>query len=155
MSRFFIDRPIFAWVISIVIMLTGALAITQLPLEQYPDIAPTSIAVTTTYTGASAQTVEDSVTQVIEQRMQGLDGLQSMSSESTSAGRSRVSLSFVAGTDADVAQMQVQNKVQLALTPAARVGAGPGRDGDQVGHRLPDDPDPDLRRPHRGLGGHR
>jgi hydrophobe/amphiphile efflux-1 (HAE1) family protein len=116
MSRFFIDRPIFAWVISIVIMLTGTLAITQLPLEQYPDIAPTSIAVTTTYTGASAQTVEDSVTQVIEQRMQGLDGLQSMSSESTSAGRSRVSLSFVAGTDADVAQMQVQNKVQLALT---------------------------------------
>jgi hydrophobe/amphiphile efflux-1 (HAE1) family protein len=116
MSRFFIDRPIFAWVISIVIMLSGALAITQLPLEQYPDIAPTSISVNATYTGASAQTVEDSVTQVIEQRMQGLDGLQSMSSESTSAGRARVSLSFVAGTDPDVAQMQVQNKVQQALT---------------------------------------
>ncbi|GAA6141741.1 efflux RND transporter permease subunit [Hydrogenophaga sp. 5NK40-0174] len=116
MSRFFIDRPIFAWVISIVIMLAGALSIMQLPLEQYPDIAPTRISVSSTYTGASAQTVEDSVTQVIEQKMQGLDGLQSMSSESTSAGRARVSLSFVAGTDPDVAQMQVQNKVQQALT---------------------------------------
>ena len=116
MSRFFIDRPIFAWVISIVIMLAGALSITALPLEQYPDIAPTSISVTGTYTGASAQTVEDSVTQVIEQKMQGLDGLQSMTSESTSAGRARVSLGFVAGTDPDVAQMQVQNKVQQALT---------------------------------------
>ena len=111
MSRFFIDRPIFAWVISIVIMLAGALSITTLPLEQYPDIAPTSISVSATYTGASAQTVEDSVTQVIEQRMQGLDGLQSMSSESTSAGRARVTLGFIAGTDPDVAQMQVQNKV--------------------------------------------
>ncbi len=116
MAKFFIDRPIFAWVIAIVIMLAGALSIRLLPLEQYPDIAPTRISVNATYTGASAQTVEDSVTQVIEQKMKGLDGLQSMSSSSTSAGRATVQLSFVAGTNVDVAQMQVQNKVQQALT---------------------------------------
>jgi len=116
MARFFIDRPIFAWVIAIVIMLAGGLSITQLSLEQYPDIAPTRISVSANYTGASAQTVEDSVTQVIEQKMKGLDGLQSMSSSSSSSGSASVSLSFVAGTNSDVAQMQVQNKVQQALT---------------------------------------
>jgi hydrophobe/amphiphile efflux-1 (HAE1) family protein len=116
MARFFIDRPIFAWVIAIVIMLGGALAIHTLPLEQYPDIAPVRVSVNATYTGASAQTVEDSVTQVIEQKMKGLDGLQSMSSSSSSAGSATVSLSFAAGTNADVAQMQVQNKVQQALS---------------------------------------
>ncbi|PXW97404.1 HAE1 family hydrophobic/amphiphilic exporter-1/multidrug efflux pump [Sphaerotilus hippei] len=116
MAKWFIDRPIFAWVIAIVIMLAGALSILQLPLEQYPDIAPTRISVSATYTGASAQTVEDSVTQVIEQKMKGLDGLLSMSSSSSSSGSASVSLSFVAGTNADVAQMQVQNKVQQALT---------------------------------------
>jgi hydrophobe/amphiphile efflux-1 (HAE1) family protein len=116
MARFFIDRPIFAWVIAIVLMLGGALAIHTLPLEQYPDIAPVRVSVNATYTGASAQTVEDSVTQVIEQKMKGLDGLQSMSSSSSSAGSATVSLSFAAGTNADVAQMQVQNKVQQALS---------------------------------------
>ena len=116
MARFFIDRPIFAWVIAIVIMLAGALSIFSLPLEQYPNIAPTSIRVQTTYTGASAQTVEDSVTQVIEQRMTGLDGLQSMSSTSSSTGSASVSLSFISGTDGDVAQMQVQNKLEQAMT---------------------------------------
>ncbi len=116
MARFFIDRPIFAWVIAIVIMLAGALSIFMLPLEQYPDIAPTSIRVQATYTGASAQTVEDSVTQVIEQRMTGLDGLQSMSSSSSSTGSATVTLSFISGTDADVAQMQVQNKLEQAMT---------------------------------------
>ena len=116
MARFFIDRPIFAWVIAIVIMLAGGLAMLTLPLEQYPNIAPTSIRVQTTYTGASAQTVEDSVTQVIEQRMTGLDGLQSMSSTSSSTGSASVSLSFISGTDADVAQMQVQNKLEQAMT---------------------------------------
>ena len=116
MARFFIDRPIFAWVIAIVIMLGGALAIHTLPLEQYPDIAPVRVSVNASYTGASAQTVEDSVTQVIEQKMKGLDGLQSMSSSSSSAGSATVSLSFAAGTNADVAQMQVQNKVQQALS---------------------------------------
>ncbi|WP_157264029.1 efflux RND transporter permease subunit [Azohydromonas aeria] len=116
MARFFIDRPIFAWVIAIVVMLAGALALTTLPLEQYPDIAPTRISVNATYTGASAQTVEDSVTQVIEQRMTGLDGLLSMTSTSSANGSANVSLSFVAGTDPNVAQMQVQNKVQQAMT---------------------------------------
>lgn len=115
MARFFIDRPIFAWVIAIVIMLAGGLSVSRMSLEQYPDIAPVRISVNATYTGANAQTIEDSVTQVIEQQMKGLDGLLSMSSSSSAAGTASVSLSFVAGTNADVAQMQVQNKVQQAL----------------------------------------
>jgi multidrug efflux pump len=114
MARFFIDRPVFAWVLTIIVMLAGALAITTLPLEQYPDIAPVKVSVNATYPGASAKTVEDSVTQVIEQAMKGLDGMQAMSSTSSSAGSASVGLSFVAGTDSDVAQMQVQNKLQQA-----------------------------------------
>ncbi len=114
MARFFIDRPIFAWVIAIVIMLAGALSIGTLPLEQYPDIAPTKVSINATYTGASAKTIEDSVTQVIEQKMKGLDRLVSMSSSSTSSGTARIELTFEAGTNADVAQMQVQNKLQQA-----------------------------------------
>ena len=114
MARFFIDRPIFAWVIAIVIMLAGSLSISQLPLEQYPDIAPPTINISATYTGASAKTIEDSVTQVIEQQMKGLDGLVYMSATSSSAGSASISLTFAAGTDADVAQMQVQNKLQQA-----------------------------------------
>jgi hydrophobe/amphiphile efflux-1 (HAE1) family protein len=116
MARFFIDRPIFAWVIAIVIMLAGVLSIYQLALEQYPDIAPTQVSVSATYTGASAKTIEDSVTQIIEQKMKGLDHLQSMSSASKSDGSARVTLAFTAGTDPDVAQMQVQNKVQQAMS---------------------------------------
>ena len=116
MARFFIDRPIFAWVLSIIVMLAGALAITTLPLEQYPNIAPPRISVSTTYPGASARTLEDSVTQVIEQRMKGLDGLQAMSSTSASSGQASVSLTFNAGTNVDVALMQVQSKVQQALS---------------------------------------
>jgi len=116
MARFFIDRPIFAWVLAIVIMLAGALAITRLPLEQYPDIAPPTVRINATYTGASAQTIEDSVTQVIEQSMTGLDNLQYMSSSSSSAGSASVQLTFAAGTDADTAQVQVQNKLQLAMS---------------------------------------
>ena len=114
MSRFFIDRPIFAWVIAIIIMLAGVLAIYQLPIEQYPDIAPPQISVNARYPGASAATVEESVTQVIEQSMQGLDGLVYLSSNSEQGGGS-VSLTFEAGTDADIAQVQVQNKLQQAL----------------------------------------
>ncbi|PUB47968.1 efflux RND transporter permease subunit [Pseudomonas sp. GV047] len=114
MARFFIDRPIFAWVIAIVIMLGGALSISQLPLEQYPDIAPPTVRISATYTGASAKTVEDSVTQVIEQQMKGLDNLTYMSASSSSAGSASISLTFGAGTDPDVAQMQVQNKLQQA-----------------------------------------
>ncbi len=114
MARFFIDRPIFAWVIAIVIMLAGALSISQLPLEQYPDIAPPTVRISATYTGASAKTVEDSVTQVIEQQMKGLDNLTYMSASSSSDGSASISLTFTAGTNPDVAQMQVQNKLQQA-----------------------------------------
>ena len=114
MARFFIDRPIFAWVIAIVIMLGGSLSISQLPFLQYPDIAPPTVKISATYTGASAKTVEDSVTQVIEQQMKGLDNLTYMSATSSSAGSASISLTFTAGTDPDVAQMQVQNKLQQA-----------------------------------------
>ncbi|MGK9063718.1 efflux RND transporter permease subunit [Stutzerimonas chloritidismutans] len=114
MARFFIDRPIFAWVLSIVVMLGGALSISRLPLEQYPDIAPPTVNISATYTGASAKTIEDSVTQVIEQQMKGLDGLMYMSATSSSSGSAKISLTFEAGTDPDVAQMQVQNKLQQA-----------------------------------------
>ncbi|KAF1049995.1 MAG: Multidrug export protein AcrF [Xylophilus sp.] len=115
MARFFIDRSIFAWVIAIVIMLAGALSIETLPLEQYPDIAPLAISITANYTGASAQTVEDSVTQVIEQQLKGLDNLIYMGGTSSSSGQSRITLTFNAGTNPDVAQMKVQNKLQQAM----------------------------------------
>ena len=115
MARFFIDRPIFAWVIAIVIMLAGAISIRTLPLEQYPNIAPPSISINATYTGASAKTVEDSVTQVIEQQLKGLDNLIYMGATSSSSGQSRTTLTFNAGTNPDVAQMQVQNKLQQAM----------------------------------------
>ena len=121
MARFFIDRPIFAWVIAIVIMLAGAMAVRQLPLEQYPDIAPTTISINATYSGASARTIEDSVTQIIEQRLKGLDRLVSMQSTSNSSGTANVRLSFKAGTDPDVAQMQVQNKLQQAMSQLPQV----------------------------------
>jgi len=114
MARFFIDRPIFAWVIAIFIMLAGALSILELPIAQYPSIAPPQISITATYPGASAKAVEDTVTQVIEQQMSGLDGLRYMSSTSDALGTASVSLTFDNGTDPDVAQMQVQNKLQLA-----------------------------------------
>jgi multidrug efflux pump len=115
MARFFIDRPIFAWVIAIVIMLAGALSILKLPVSQYPAIAPPTVAINATYPGASAKTVEDSVTQVIEQKLTGLDNLLYMSSQSDSYGRATVTLTFDAGTDPDIAQVQTQNKLQLAL----------------------------------------
>ncbi|HEX7761275.1 MAG TPA: efflux RND transporter permease subunit [Caulobacteraceae bacterium] len=114
LSRFFIDRPIFAWVVAIVIMLAGALAITTLPIAQYPNIALPQVAVQAVYPGASAKTVEDSVTQVIEQKMKGIDGLLYMSSASDGAGAATVTLTFKAGTNIDIAQVQVQNKLQTA-----------------------------------------
>ncbi|MBX3685781.1 MAG: efflux RND transporter permease subunit [Rhodocyclaceae bacterium] len=116
MARFFIDRPIFAWVIAIVIMLAGALSILELPISQYPSIAPPAVAINARYPGASAKAVEDSVTQVIEQKLTGLDGLLYMNSTSDSFGNATVTLTFDAGTDPDIAQVQVQNKVQAALT---------------------------------------
>ncbi|MFJ4346253.1 efflux RND transporter permease subunit [Pseudomonas sp. NPDC089401] len=114
MARFFIDRPIFAWVIAILVMLGGGLAIFQLPLAQYPTIAPPQISLSATYTGASAKTMEDSVTQVIEQQMTGLDGLTYMSSSSSSSGSAKVNLTFAAGTDVNTAQMLVQTKLEQA-----------------------------------------
>jgi hydrophobe/amphiphile efflux-1 (HAE1) family protein len=114
MARYFIDRPIFAWVIAIFITLAGTLAVFNLPVEQYPDIAPPSVSIRATYTGASAETTENSVTQVIEQAMTGLDNLLYMSSSSSSSGSAQVTLTFASGTDPDVAQMQVQNKMQQA-----------------------------------------
>ncbi|MGV7209292.1 efflux RND transporter permease subunit [Oxalobacteraceae bacterium A2-2] len=121
MSRFFIDRPIFAWVVAIVIMLAGVMAITGLPIAQYPSIAPPSISITGSYPGASAKTVEDAVTQVIEQKMKGIDGLRYMSSASDSTGGISITLTFKSGTNPDIAQVQVQNKLQLAtpLLPTA------------------------------------
>jgi multidrug efflux pump len=115
MARFFIDRPIFAWVIAIVIMLAGALALRTLPVAQYPAIAPPAITVTASYPGASAKTLEDTVTQVIEQRMKGLDNLQYVSSTSDSNGVLQMTLTFDPAADPDTAQVQVQNKLQLAL----------------------------------------
>ncbi|MCC2595538.1 efflux RND transporter permease subunit [Pusillimonas sp. MFBS29] len=114
MSKFFIDRPIFAWVLAIVIMLAGALSIFGMPVNQYPNIAAPAISVSVTYPGASAQTVQDSVVQVIEQKMNGLDGLRYMSSESNSDGSMSIILTFEQGIDSDIAQVQVQNKLQLA-----------------------------------------
>jgi len=114
MPRFFINRPIFAWVISILVMLTGLLAIKELPVSQYPAIAPPQIAINATYPGASAQTVQDTVTQVIEQKLNGIDNLIYMSSTSDSTGAVTITLTFKAGTDPNIAQVQVQNKLQLA-----------------------------------------
>jgi len=115
-SRFFIDRPIFAWVLAIIIMVAGAIAITRLPVAQYPNIAPPAVTVSTSYPGASAQVVEQSVTQIIEQGMKGLDGLLYMSATSESSGQATITLTFESGTDPDIAQVQVQNKLQL-VTP--------------------------------------
>jgi multidrug efflux pump len=115
MSRFFIDRPIFAWVIAIVIMLAGALAITALPVAQYPDIAPPQVNINATYPGASPETSENSVVQVIEQQLTGLDGLIYFNSSSDANGGISISATFKAGTNPDIAQVQVQNKLQLAL----------------------------------------
>ena len=114
MARFFINRPIFAWVIAIFIMGTGILAITTLPVAQYPQIAPPTVSVRANYPGASAQTVANTVTQIIEQQMTGLDGLRYFSSSSTSAGTSSITLTFETGTDPDIAQVQVQNKLAQA-----------------------------------------
>ena len=114
-AEFFIKRPIFAWVIAIVIMLSGALAIDTLPVAQYPDIAPPSVRISASYPGANAQTVENSVTQVIEQQLTGIDGLLYFVSNSSSSGQVSITVTFAQGTDPDVAQVQVQNKVQQAL----------------------------------------
>lgn len=115
MPRFFTHHPIFAWVIAIMIMLAGLLSIKRLPVSQYPAIAPPQVTITANYPGASAQTVQDTVTQVIEQKLNGIDNLLYMQSTSESAGGASINITFKAGTDPNVAQVQVQNKLQLAI----------------------------------------
>lgn len=115
LSKFFLDRPVFAWVIAIVMMIAGILAIYNMPVSQYPDIAPPSIAIDAFYPGASAETVENTVTQIIEQKMTGFDDLLYLSGNSSSSGASRLELTFAPGTDPDFAWSQVQNKLQLAM----------------------------------------
>ncbi|CNL19031.1 multidrug efflux RND transporter permease AcrD [Yersinia alsatica] len=115
MANFFIDRPIFAWVLAIILCLTGALAISTLPVEQYPNLAPPNVRISASYPGASAQTLENTVTQVIEQSMTGLDSLLYMSSQSSSAGTATITLTFQAGTDPNEAMQQVQNQLQSAI----------------------------------------
>lgn len=121
LSRFFIDRPVFAWVVAIVIMLAGLLSIFNLPVSQYPQIAPPQVAISATYPGASAETIENTVTQVIEQNLTGLDGYLYMSSTSDSSGRVSITVTFEAGTNPDMAQVQVQNKIQTALSTLPQV----------------------------------
>lgn len=126
LSRFFLNRPVFAWVIAIIIMVTGGIAIYSLPISQYPPIAPPSIYITAFYPGASAETVENSVTQIIEQKMTGLEGMIYMSATSDSSGTSRIDLTFAPGTDPDVAWAKVQNKLQLAMAGLPGVVQGRG-----------------------------
>lgn len=116
LAQFFVNRPIFAWVISFVIMIAGTISLYVLPVEQYPDIAPPQINISATYSGASAQTVENSITQIIEQQLTGLDGMIYFSSSSSSAGTARIKVTFQQGTDPDIAQVQVQNKVEQILS---------------------------------------
>jgi multidrug efflux pump len=115
MAQFFIGRPIFAWVIAIIIMVAGTLSLSRLPVSMYPSIAPPTVTISTSYPGASARVVEDSVTQLIEQNMKGLDGLLYMSSSSSSSGGASISLTFDNSVNPDIAQVQVQNKVQLSM----------------------------------------
>ncbi|EEG09794.1 efflux RND transporter permease subunit [Pseudogulbenkiania ferrooxidans] len=115
MPKFFIDRPVFAWVIALLILLIGGLSVVKLPVAQYPSIAPPSVSVSATYAGASAETLQNSVTTVIEQQMNGIDGLLYMSSNSQSSGQATITLYFQPGTNPDIAQVQVQNKLQLAM----------------------------------------
>src|SRR6187200_2236670 len=117
MARFFIDRPVFAWVVSILIMVLGGVSITKLPVAQYPNVAPPSISVTANYAGASAEIMQETVTSVIEQQLNGIDNLLYMSSASDANGSATITLYFEPGTNPDTAQVQVQNKVQLA-TPS-------------------------------------
>jgi len=114
LSKFFLDRPVFAWVIAIILLSLGGLAIYSMPISQYPPIAPPSISITAYYAGASAETVENTVTQIIEQKMTGLDGLLYLSGTSSSSGQARIELTFAPGTDPDIAWSKVQNKLQLA-----------------------------------------
>ena len=152
-SRIFIDRPIFAWVIAIIIMLGGVGAIYSLPVEQFPDIAPPNVNIRASYPGASAETLENSVAQVIEQQLTGIDGLLYFSTSSSSRGAVSIGATFAKGTDPDIAQVQVQNKVQQALARLPQQVQQQGINGHQVQPRFPADRG-DLRyqRPHHQSG---
>lgn len=115
MANFFIDRPIFAWVLAILLCLTGTLAIFTLPVEQYPKLVPPNVRIIANYPGASAQTLENTVTQVIEQNLTGIDNMMYMTSQSSSAGQATITLTFTAGTDPDEAMQQVQNQLRSAI----------------------------------------
>ena len=115
MARFFIDRPVFAWVIAIAIMLAGLLSLRTLPVAQYPSIAPPAISIQVSYPGASAETVQSTVVQVIEQQLSGIDNLLYFASNAAKDGSATITLTFAQGTNPDTAQVQVQNKVQLAV----------------------------------------
>lgn len=136
MSSFFIDRPIFAWVLSIITMLFGALAVVKLPVSQYPPIAPPTVSINATYPGADAVTVENTVTQLIEQNMNGLDNFLYMSSTSDSAGNAAITLTFENGTDPDIAQVQVQNQLQRVTSLLPQVvqqqGINVSKSGDSM-----------------------
>ena len=138
MSRFFINHPVFAWVIAILISLCGVLAILNLGVESYPSIAPPQVTVSTSYPGASAETAEGAVTQVIEQQLTGIDNLVYFSSSSSSSGGSNITLTFEPGTDPDIAQVQVQNKVAARNAAPARRGDAAGRRRGQGQRGLPD-----------------
>ncbi len=116
MSRIFIDRPIFAWVLAIIVMMAGVGAILSLPIAQYPDVAPPQVSIRATYPGANAETIENSVTQILEQQLTGIDGLLYFSSSSSSRGSVSITATFAKGTDPDIAQVQVQNQIQQALS---------------------------------------
>ena len=131
MSKFFINRPIFAWVIAIVIMLAGILSITQLPVSQYPQISPPQVTISAIYPGASAQTIENTVTQQIEQAMTGLDGYLYMTSNSDSSGTVSIDITFEAGTDPDIAQVQVQNRLKTVESSLPQVVQQLGVDVDK------------------------
>src|SRR5580700_10712787 len=115
LSRFFIDRPVFAWVIAVIIMLAGGIAALSLPEEQYPTIAPPAVVINAIYPGADSESLQNSVTQVIEQQLTGLDNLLYFSSASNADGSVSITATFAAGTNPDIAQVQVQNKVQQAI----------------------------------------
>ena len=156
MSRFFLQRPVFAWVIAIAMMLAGGLAIYTLPISQYPPIAPPSIAITAIYPGASAKTVEDSVVQIIEQKMTGFDHMLYLSATSDSSGSGAITLTFAPGTDPDLAWAKVQNKLQLAMPMLPEVVQRQGvtvskstRNYLMLVGLISDDPDMDQRRPGR------
>jgi len=143
MSRFFIDRPIFAWVLGLVLMLLGGIEVFLLPVAQFPSIAAPQISITVTYPGASAQTVTDTVVRPILQQMSGLDGLEYVSSSAQSDGTMEIDLTFIQGTDPNIAQVQVQNKLSLAeanLPPqVTQQGIKVEKSGQELhaGHQLP------------------